>query len=395
VRRVALNPFATLLPTPLQTRFLRACVQDQPAAAAAWSRWQEVATRGSTSLVDALEPWSLFLPLLSWNLARHGIVVRDERVVARLRLARQIEAVRWLKYRTACHSAFAALGEAGIPFIALKGTAYSELIYPSPSHRLKADIDVLLREADLPRAVARLVERGWRRMDTAGLRSAQHLPALVDTSGHPIELHWRLLIPYYRLPYEQLWARSAAATLAGAETRVLSDADGLLHALGHGMSGYGLPALRWVLDAHFVLERHPALDWSVFVETARIARLSLPIATAVRYLVDEMGLEVPAEVTRRLERSAKRTGIRGRAAARLGARPWLHGSLRAVWQRHHSPWRRVVLVAQRLFPPPVEFALRYGVPLWAVPYFYGLRMVRYARAPPPERWPVPVAAPLQ
>jgi hypothetical protein len=393
---VPTNPFATLLPTPLQTHFLRACVRDEPSAGEAWSSWQAAATRSGAPLLEALEPWRLFLPLLSWNLARNGIGVPDERVVARLRFARQTETVRWLRYRTVCHSVFAGLGHAGIPFIALKGSALGELIYPSPSLRHKADIDVLLRQTDIARAVAWLAAHGWRQIDAPGLLDVHHLPAMVHDSGCPIELHRRLLIPYYRLPFEQLWARSATATLAGVEARVLSDVDGLLHALGHGMSGYGLPTLRWVIDAHFVLARHPAFDWSVFVETTQSARMSLPINAALRYLADDMGFKIPESVIEDVKGTARRMGVRGRAAARLGARPWTDGSLRVIWRRHHSWWRRVILVAQRLFPPPMEFALRYDLPLWAVPFYYALRIVRYARAQPTQSpWRASVDVPLQ
>jgi hypothetical protein len=254
----------------------------------------------------------------------------------------------------------------------------------------------LLRQTDIARAVTWLVAHGWRAIDTPGLLDVHHIPAMVDASGCPIELHRGLLIPYYRLPFEPLLTRSAPATLAGADARVLSDVDALLHALGHGMSGYGLPTLRWVIDAHFLLARHPPFDWSVFVETTRSARMSLPIVAALRYLADDMGFEIPEAVMEDVKRAAKRTGVHGRAAARLGARPWMDGSFRVIWRRHHSWWRRVALVAQRLFPPPMEFALRYDIPLWAVPFYYVLRIVRYARAGPTQSpWRASVDVPLQ
>lgn len=372
-----------LLPTARQTRFLRACVLNGQSGRDAWSQWEADATREGTPLVDTLEPFTPFLPLLSWNLARVGIAVKDERVIARLHAARQAEALRWLKYRVDAHAAFTVLHEADVPFIVLKGAAVSELIYPSPALRPKADIDVWLRPADLPRAAALFRERGWRQFEAEGLENPQHLPALVRGDSHPVELHRRLLLPYFALPDAQLWARSAPATLAGIETRALSDADGLLHTLGHAMSAYGLPMLPWVVDTHFMLERTASFDWPLFVGTTRSANLSLAVHTALHYLVDELGVEIPMRVMEELQHAARRAGVRARAAARLAVRPWPEGSLSVIW-RTREPWRRVSLLVQRVFPPPMEFALRYDLPLWALPYYYVLRIVRYARAHRPR-----------
>lgn len=372
---------APLLPTPEQTMFFRACVGTPEIAAAAWEHWCRDSTANGAPLLHTLEPFKRFLPLLSWNLARANVRIGDERLAARLQATRQAEAHQWLRFWIDAHAAFAALHDAAIPFIALKGVALSERVYPSPTFRPKADIDVWLRPTDLDRAFALLRRQGWKQYPAPLLPHPQHLPALARGKGHPLELHRWALMPYYTLRWEDLDARATPATLCGVETRALSRTDALLHTIGHAMSAYGLPTLPWVADARFLLDADQPFDWPTFVTTAREANLSLACSTALRYLAEQIGIDLQATALTELETDAARTGIRARAAARLAARPWPLGSLSEIVRSRRSWPRRASLLWRRLFPPPVELSLRYDVPLWTVPFYYALRIVRYARPP--------------
>jgi hypothetical protein len=214
-------------------------------------------------------------------------------------------------------------------------------------------VDVLLREEDLSRADDLLARAGWRRRRSPVLPNPKHLTPLVHAEGVPIELHWRLLIPHYTLPYDALWERSRVEPVGGADVRVLAEPDALLHAVAHGMSEPS--GLRWLVDAWFLLEKHPRFDWATFTETTAAARLELPVSAALRYLADELGAPVPRDVIAPLESAAGRSGLVGRAAA--------------------QPWP-----ARRAFPPPVQFALHYDVPIWTVPFYYVYRLARFAGA---------------
>lgn len=356
-----------LLPTPQQTRFLRACLHDDiDSVRAAWARWQADATAGGLPVRRALAPVNAFLPLLGWNLRRAGVPL-DSGLTTHLRAAALTEELRWRTYREICADAFRLLNEHGVPFIGLNGAVVGTLAYPEPLFRHADDIDVLVHDADVDRAVALFVKAGWSAGRVPIFANPTHAPPLFHPTDVPIALHRSLLSPYYTLPYGALWSRSRMVSVAGHDIRVLSDPDGLLHACGHGMSG--LPELRWVADAWFLLARSRAFDWDTFLATATSSRLGLLMCHATRYLADEIGAPVPREVVASLEKAAATTGFIGRSLAR----PW------PAEPAADRPWRRQLpALWRKAFPPLLLFAHRYDLPLWSVPFHYLYRLARGA-----------------
>jgi len=336
------------------TLFIRALLLEGERARESWRDWLSAATRDGTPARRALAPVNECLPLLAWNLRRNGIEI-DAALRTHLRSALLTEELRWKKYRDICSQAFSLLDRAGLPFIALKGSVVGELAYPSAIYRHADDIDVLLDEKDLSRANEVFAAAGWRRREQPALANPKHLPPLVHPEGVPIELHRRLLVPYYTLPYPSLWSRSGIANIGGVDVRALSVEDALLLAIAHGVTE-GQP-LRWMADAWFMLQGSTSVDWAVFEETVRAGRLDLPVSLGLRRLVNELDAPVPPQLLDAMERRGHRGGLAARSAAR-------------VWQ------------PRRLFPPPVQFALHYDVPLWSVPFYYIYRLARGAQT----RW---------
>jgi hypothetical protein len=369
---------SALLPSTDHTLLLEACLGEASVSAEAWGRWLSAATRDGTPVRRALAPVNGLLPLLAWNLRRNGVPL-DRELATHLRAAWMTEELRLQRYREICASAFQTLTGAGIPFIVLKGAALAAVAYPDPLLRHADDIDVLLHEHDLDAAASLFTARGWRLRDCPALPSPLHLPPFVHASGVPLELHRRLLIPYYRLPYDALWARSVRAEVAGATVQVLSPADNLIHVVAHAMMGP--PILRWVGDAWFILQRFPHIDWTVFTSTVGAARLHLPLLVACDYLSGRMGLPVPVDVLAELRAGARRTGYVGRRAAQ----PMPHGSPAAIWALPEPWWRRTARLCRRAFPSPVRFALEHDVRPWALPAHYAYRLMRYARGSLPPR----------
>jgi hypothetical protein len=336
---------------PLDTLFLRALLLEGEPVRHSWVGWLSAATRDGTTARRALAPFNEFLPLLAWNLRRNGVAL-DTALQTHLRSALLTEELRWNKYRDICAQAFTLLEQAGLPFIALKGSVVGALVYPSPVFRHADDIDVLMDERHLAQADGLFIRAGWQRRASPALANPKHLPPLVHREGVPIELHWRLLVPYYTLPYPRLWERSQVSKIDDIDVRVLSAEDALILAVAHGVTE--VVGLRWLADAWFMLERAGAFDWSRLLETVAIARLELPIAQGLRRLVEDLGAPVPPELLATLESRAARVGRTGRSAAQL--------------------WRPGLLL-----PPPVQFALHYDVPLWLVPFYYMYRLARGAR----------------
>jgi hypothetical protein len=363
----------TTLPTARQTLFLRACLHEGPLARDAFRPWM-------TAPDAALAP---YLPLLWWSARGNGLETEPHATTV-LRAAHVTEGMRWEAYRRICRSAFDCLHEAGVPFVALKGAALAETIYPSPLVRHTGDIDVLVEAHDLDRAASAMLGRGWRwsARPAPWSRDRRHLAPLIERSGVPIELHERLLIPYYALPYDQFRARSRDAHLMGTLARILCPADALLHVVAHGVTDAmnGTPVLRWVPDAWFLMQASGDLDWSIFTAGVEAARLGLPTFVALRYLTAEMAAPVPRAVLDDIERLARASTLRDCAAARLSARPWRGGTVGEIWSGPGPALERLGAIWRRAFPSPIEATVRFGLRPWEVPGFYVSRLARYARS---------------
>ncbi len=90
-----------------------------------------------------------------------------------------------LNYET--NKVCSALETAGIKFLPLKGSVIREL-YPEPWMRNSCDIDILVLEADLTRAISYLVEN----LNYIEKEKGDHDVSLFSPNGIHIEIHYRL-----------------------------------------------------------------------------------------------------------------------------------------------------------------------------------------------------------
>lgn len=365
-------PLACQLPDAQETALLRACLASGAHAERAFNEWLETPGRAGRRQdpMSTLARFNVVLPLLSWNLHRNRIRVSG-RLGTCLRAAAATEELRWQKYSSICQPALVALRAAGIPYIVLKAAAFCESVYPSPALRHGSDIDLLLRRDDLPAAVEALRRQGWKQEPEPVPPSTTHAAPLLHASRLPLELHYRLLIPYYTLPYELFWSRAEAGLATGVPARVLCAADALVYVCAHAMLGGRI--LHWVPDAWFIVERQSALDWDTVTSVARASRLGLPLYVAFEFLATRLAVPVPPAVLDELRACAEVTDRQGRSAAR----PWPKGNVRQIW--NSGGRRRLLRLAERAFPPPRSYALRYDLPLWRVPLSYISRLVWFAR----------------
>jgi len=171
----------------------------------------------------------------------------------------------------------AALQRAGVAGLPVKGVVLAETIYGGLGLRSLGDLDVLVQPADLPLARAVLKELRFVQAAEPGFENAHHPfhdpPYYRPASGGDIclELHWGLWATlFFRLGTDALWARSGITRLHGAEVRVLSPEDTLLHLAIH--RSRSALRLRFVCDIAELLRRHAdALDWDYVLAQARAA----------------------------------------------------------------------------------------------------------------------------
>ena len=199
-----------------------------------------------------------------------------------------------------------------IPVIVLKGAHLAALVYEDPALRPMADIDLLVPQADLPRAAARLKSLGYSFEGVAG----HDIPAWVEAASHTshlppffkpphprIEMHWRIDAAQPRQSLPELWRRARTESIAGVATRVLAPEDLLLHLCLHGVSHHAFgQGLQPLYDIRFTLEHHTGgIDWERFISMVREWRAEKCVYLALRMAREITGAPVPDPVMQTLE----------------------------------------------------------------------------------------------
>ncbi len=259
--------------------------------------------------------------------------------------------------------------DAGIDVRVLKGAAIARCEYPDDQLRPTSDLDVLVRAEQIEAAVSMLVAAGgeWSDPDpTPGWtrRVGKGATVRLGELNFEVDLH-RILVwgPLgVRVPPEDLWERSRAFHLSGAERRTLGREETLLHVCAHLLI-LGVVRAREVRDVAQVAS-HPDLAVGRLLDLARRWGQESLLATALVFADRELGLDRDAHPLvgwARAYRVPRLDALWLRAGAASGR---IHGveQLGVFWELGRVPraWEaRRILVRANLRPragtydPPV------------------------------------------
>lgn len=327
------------------------------------------------------------LPLLQQSLSRlpEAIVPASVRQALADR-CRDIAARNLLLTSRLTH-ACAALHQAGIRVLALKGPTLAMLAYGDFSLRQFNDIDLLVSPADLGRGLETLRDLGYEfayritpSQQARYVRAMGQVP-LRDAQGTLIELHTRLTDTAYHFPldFDALWSHRQSVGLLDQSVSTLGNEDLLLYVAVHGTK-HAWPCLGWVVDlVHLVTRGGERLDWPRRLERATTLRCRRILLLSLELARRTLGLELPQGMTQacRADRVALRLaderrrrllgagdGESGFAIARfhLRSRERLRDGLAFVWatifSAHLSDWQIINLPAGWEFLYPIARPLR-------------------------------------
>ncbi len=284
-------------PTAEQGLLLRAALLKGTAAIDAWEQWAE------TVDFDEIDYGSQrLLPLLYRNLLDHSIenplIARYKGFYRRVWISNQL-----LLDRT--RPVLAALHEAGIEALLLKGAALVFIETLSYGLRPMDDIDFLVREDVAQDAFTIIQELGWqpKLQPLRDFDPLDHAAPFDDGKGHSIDLHWRSLAHGLSGRQEMGdWERSFEAVFDGVPIRVMGATDQLIHTCVHGIHWNPIPPIRWIADATMIL-RNPEsqIRWDHLIMHSKTLRVSLQMSQGLRYLETELGVPIPVNVLESLE----------------------------------------------------------------------------------------------
>lgn len=171
-----------------------------------------------------------------------------------------------------------ALASAGITIITLKGMALIHEVYADPGVRPMADIDLLVPPRDATRAIATLVDTGYRHGDAALCdEQARRSFRQLVRDGAVVDLHWHLgryprVERAIRLDHDAVWKGARPLTTSSL---TLGREHLLLHLAYHLTFGSEFGRLLWFTDIVAVLDAWAdTMAWPSFVAEARRAGLA-------------------------------------------------------------------------------------------------------------------------
>jgi hypothetical protein len=227
-------------------------------------------------------------------------------VTQRINQAQAVSSVQSHAMLLSAGTVLRAIQDSGIATILLKGPALARLAYPHPSMRTFGDLDLMVRERDMQRMHALLVEHGFVPdidLNELQIKLIPQCTTYEIAYVHPqtflkIEIHFDDLLNagLASRDLDGYWQRAVPFDINGVELKTLAPQDHLIHLCAH-MHYHGYVRLNWFTDVALILAAcGDQIDWQGFVATVRREEANVPVYYSLYYLQRLLGVTVPATV---------------------------------------------------------------------------------------------------
>ena len=277
-------------------------------------------------------------------------------VLAELGSYARSNAVHNLMLSNALLGILGELTRIGVEAVPYKGPVLASSAYGDVSLRSFKDLDVIVRPEDFGNAVTSLEAFGYRA--TGGDPKGHFHTSFVHVkAGVMLELHYGVLrrsVFPTPLTINKLWPRLTKVPFLGSQVNSFSPEDTLLLLCLHG-SSHAWQGLTWMCDVAEYVRTHP-LDWQVFLQTAKEARLLRMALLGIKLAHDVLDAPLPEHVLNTLDADPKLQTLSQTIVLRWHSKALDHEA--ALTQRlqleMRSGWERVPLygrlVKKRLQP---------------------------------------------
>lgn len=349
------------------------------------------------------------LPLLDRQLNAAAGDALPAPVRESLTAARRANTVRCLFLSAELVKVLDAFRLAGITSaIPYKGPALAVQAYGDVTLRDFDDLDIILPQAEMPRADQAMRTLGYRpRFDwmlsgrVSGWMAPGEYKYVDQTRRTIVELHTELTLRHFpqRPRLDELAARRVTIALPGGEVPTFGVEDGLTLLCVHGSKDFW-ERIGWVTDIAEMVRRHAGLDWDAARRVAEGFGAGRMLDLGLLVAMDALDAPVPREMLRRARQDAEVTRIATEIEHRLLNRdePPMDARTRLVFRRAMvrgwaSGWR----YATRLTLLPAEEDLNMvRLPATLAPLYVALRPLRLLKKyQDPARTPSETGAHIQ
>lgn len=315
---------------PLEGQLIAAC-SSTPATSESRARaialaardldWERVASEAAGHFV---------IPPVHSFLARECVERVPAYIAACLRAGNAANALAHHRLARELLAVHEALASAQLGMLALKGPALAVQAFGDLAARQSGDLDILIRQGDLPQISRVLAERGYRpKRHQAGAPDFGFFRCFEDQfekqGGPLIDLHLGLVPIYFpfRPDYETVWRNAVAVELAGRWMHTLAPDDHLIFSIAHATRhGWAWGSLRAMCDIA-ALTATGLVDWERDeweMERLRCSRM-LRLGALLAYVF--AGAQVPASVLGRAVSDPHAMRLAREIASRLFPAPGL------------------------------------------------------------------------
>jgi hypothetical protein len=310
-------------------------------------------------------------------------------VLQRFRRSFQENAARNLIFADELASLIKALTDAGVEAIVFKGPALAITAYGNLALRRFIDLDVMVRRADVARAIEVLSAKGYssaRPLDPEQqelLLRTQH--NLQFTRGRLIvELHWQVSPELFAssVTAEDLWQNLETVQINKAEVKTLKTEDLLFSLCVHG-SRHLWQRLAWICDIDRIIATRPEIDWPGLLDRARQAKAERMFLLGPALAAKLLGTNLPKLVSQAISHDRTIASIADEITGRLfdgtEQQPHSLGTIFSYNLRIRRDWRSRVRYCRHMLDPTDSDleSVRLSKPLHFV--YYLLRPLRLIR----------------
>ncbi len=191
----------------------------------------------------------------------------------------------------------AQLSSAGVTAVPWKGPVLAAMLWSDVAMRQYADLDVLVRRADLERARDVLLGAGFRRVvplspwqEPRYIARNGTLEMIRESDGLVVEIGWTMVPNHYSsaMDADGIWDRLEEIEIARRTVRTLAPEDVLVALSIHGFK-HRWERLGWIVDVARLIQVRPGIDWAAIRErtrrdgSQRLVRIAAGIAGAMLY----------------------------------------------------------------------------------------------------------------
>ena len=183
-----------------------------------------------------------------------------------------------------------------VPF---KGPVLAAVFYRDLALREFTDLDILIREPDIPKAREILSNQGYRSSMASGVITTDvNVDELHSAlTGISVELHWQLSPRRFvsSLAAEHVWNGIVPIVILGRQVWSFSSQDMFLFLAVHG-GKHSWSSLKWLCDLAEFIRSNSELDWPCLFKRAEALGAARTCRLGIYLAAELMQAEVPSSV---------------------------------------------------------------------------------------------------